>query len=284
MKTRKWILGFFVIFQIFNCNKKEVVSYLQLIFEPDKGMIYIPAGEFIMGSNYDLQNSFPAHSVYLNAYYIDENPVTNGEYLEFWLAQYKSTTYTPSSFPYYQWPERANLSPRYPIIGVTWNMAMAYAKWAGKRLPTEAEWEKAAKGSTQRKYPWGDISPDYGGKFRANFQTFNYAEDGFSTTSPVGYYNGKNLNTASGRSPYELNDMSGNVWQWVNDWYSSNYYKNSPYNNPQGPIINESDRTKVIRGGSWKNTPELLTTTYRNSKPVNFSEDDVGFRCAKSAQ
>lgn len=182
MKTRKWILGFLIIFQTFSCNKKEVISYLQQIFEPDKGMIYIPAGEFIMGSDYGLQNSSPAHTVYLDAYYIDENSVTNEEYLTFWLAQdsVRKAINTPSS---YQWPEYAYLNPRHPIVGVTWNMATSYAKWAGKRLPTEAEWEKAAKGLTQRKYPWGDISPDYGGKFRANLQTLNFAEDGFSTTS-----------------------------------------------------------------------------------------------------
>ena len=260
-----------LILLLFNCNNREVISYVQQIFDPDKGMIYIPAGEFIMGSDTGKPDQSPAHIVYLDAYYIDENPVTNEEYLKFWEAPDggNKSKFTPEDFPNDPWPERAYRKPRHPVVGVSWIMARKYAQWAGKRLPTEAEWEKAAKGNTQRKYPWGDTPPEYQGKFRANFNTIYFAKDGFSTTSPVGFYNGKNLNTASGRSPYELNDMAGNVWEWVKDWYSPEYYKKSPYKNPEGPIKDDSNGKKVIRGGSWKNTSEEIITTYRKSMPID---------------
>ena len=290
MKIKKEIFIIFLILLFFGCNNRNVNFYIQQIFEPDHGPIYIPAGEFIMGSDSGKPNESPAHIVYLDSYYIDENLVTNEEYLKFWEDPKGGNKYyyTPRSFTNNSWPQRASRKPRHPVIGISWSMASKYAEWAGKRLPTEAEWEKAAKGVTQRKYPWGDTPPDYDDKFRANFNIIdfesNFPKDGFSSTSPVGYYNGINLKTARGRSPYELNDMAGNVWEWVRDWYSPDYYKYSPYENPKGPEYDYSDGTKVIRGGSWKNSSEELVTTFRMQKPFDYRENDIGFRCAKSAQ
>ncbi len=286
MNVKRWIYSVLSVLVFFGCNERKVASYIQQIFEPDRGMLYISAGEFIMGTNEGNADESPEHTVYLDAYYIDENPITNEEYFEFWdnLNPANKKNLAPESFERDTWPERAFYRPRHPVVGVSWEMAYNYAKWANKRLPTEAEWEKAARGTSQRIYPWGDTPPEFDGKFRANFKTFDYQKDGFSNTNPVGYYNGKNLNTESGRSYYELNDMAGNVWEWVYDWYSNKYYSITPYNNPHGPPFEESNKKKVIRGGSWNNSlVEELKTINRNYISSTEKENNIGFRCVRSA-
>ncbi len=271
---------------IFRCNKKDVVSYVQEVYEPDKGMIYIPAGEFTMGSNDGNADESPDHSVFLDAYYIDENPVTNAQYAEFLnsINRYNSSVHTPKDFGEETWEFRLQVIPRHPVVGISYESAFSYAFWAGKELPTEAQWEKAAKGETMKKYPWGDIPPYNNGKYRANYQTLYFGEDGFHKTSPVGFYNGKNLYTESGRSPYELNDMAGNVWEWVQDWYSPTYYRQSQYANPTGPEELYSEKTRVIRGGSWKKKYNEVYTTTRNSIQVRVKEEDLGFRCVRNVE
>lgn len=265
-----------------HCNKKEVVSYIQEVYDPDRGMIFIPAGTFTMGRNDGEFDERPDHTVYLDAYYIDENPVTNAEYNEFltYVDRFGNPRiHIPKDFPEDTWELRLQYKPRHPVVGISYESAVTYSYWAGKRLPTEAQWEKAARGDTWRKYPWGNELPYHDGRYKANYQTLFYAEDGFHKTSPVGFYNGKNLNTASGRSPYELNDMAGNVWEWIQDWYSPVYYRNSPSENPQGPSEAISERTKVIRGGSWNNRYDEVYTTTRNSIVPQTREENIGFRC-----
>ncbi len=286
MIIKKVICIISLIFLLPCCNEKKVTAYVQLIFEPDRGMIYIPAGEFVMGSKNGSSNEDPEHTVYVGAFYIDENPITNSEYFIFWnqLNESDKDSQAPESFENIEWPDRTFFIPRHPVVGISWTMANNYARWAGKRLPTEAEWEKAAKGLSNRQYPWGNTPPEFEGKFRANFNTITFQKDGFSDTNPVGYYNGKNLNTKNGRSYYELNDMAGNVWEWVYDWYSENYYNISPYDNPVGPDFENSNKEKVIRGGSWKDEAEKLKTTYRKSKPFKNEENDLGFRCVLPAE
>ena len=224
-------------------------------------MALIPAGYFTMGSNAGSGVERPPHRVWLDAYYIDKNEVTNHQYQEF----VKATGHARPAF----WEEDRFKAPSQPIVGVSWDDAVAYCGWAGKRLPAEAEWEKAARGGVEgRRFPWGDEGPT--GK-----ATFGQDENTGRPT-PVGQYppNG-----------YGLYDMAGNVWEWCADWYDQNYYRISPERNPKGP---DRGQDRVIRGGSWigSGMPEMhddvLRCAFRRRHPQDNGNDDFGFRCAKS--
>jgi sulfatase modifying factor 1 len=189
-------------------------------------MVLIPAGDFQMGSN-DSDDEKPVHTVYLDAFYIDIYEVTNAQYKKFMDAtKYKEPNY---------WNDSKFNAPNHPVVGVRWNDAVAYTKWAGKRLPTEAEWEKAARGGlVGKKYPWGDnLTHD-----DANYSGTG-GKDKWVNTSPVGSF---------APNGYGLYDMAGNVWEWCADWYDSKYYASSPKSNPKGP---SSGERAVLRGGSW---------------------------------
>ncbi|MFB0535442.1 MAG: formylglycine-generating enzyme family protein [Anaerolineae bacterium] len=213
----------------------------------------------------------PQHTVYLDAYYIDQSEVTNAQYRQCVQAR---ACGRPSDSTYYG----NDYYDQYPVVFVTWYDANDYCRWVGKRLPTEAEWERAARGTDGRIFPWGS-SLTKGN--RANFCDANCAKrcrcvgvnDGHDVISPAGSY-------PAGASPYGALDMAGNVWEWVSDWHSFDYYGWSPTRNPQGP---NSGEKRVIRGGSCYEFRANLRTAVRNALAPHLGYHDVGFRCVRRA-
>jgi len=246
-------------------------------------MIQVPAGEFLMGGQETdpkaADDEKPAHTVYLDTFWIDRTEVTNAQYVQFLnaLGEYRGACEghdcletmleDKDSHIFYQEGGYVVESgfEGHPAIEVTWYGAQAYCEWAGARLPTEAEWEKAARGVDGRLYPWGNDAPDCG--------EAQYA-DCSGMTVPVG-------SKLAGASPYGVLDMAGNVWEWVADWYEPAYYGSSPARNPQGP---DSGERKTFRGGSWGYLPTFIRATDRARNRPSYAGFNVGFRCAASVR
>ncbi len=241
-----------------------------------KRMIPIPAGWFVMGtSEADIlemeikfgwkrgwfESETPQHPVYLDAYYIGETPVTNAEYKRFLDAHLGH--HVP-----YDWDKTWRTFPSgkadHPVVDVSWDDANAYARWVGGRLPTEAQWEKAARGTDARRYPWGNQEPD------TSHCNFDMKVD---DTTPVGKYSPR------GDSPYGVMDMAGNVWEWCADWYEGDYYRHSPAHNPMGP---SSTLARVVRGGAWNNPDRALRCAFRSIGFPLHLYGNRGFRVALS--
>lgn len=222
-------------------------------------MVRIPAGTFIMGSDTGQLNQAPAHSVRLSAYWIDQYEVTVSQYTACVAAGACTPpwAFNSESHPDYYEGEAFQ---QYPIQAITWRQAAAYCAWVGGRLPTEAEWEKAARGTDQRMYPWGDDAPDC---TKANFDRCQI------DPAQVGSY-------SAGVSPYGLYDMAGNVWEWTADYYDSEAYAANAERNPQGPA---SGTHRVIRGGSWSTADITQQTTYRYPSDPSSAWNSVGIRC-----
>ena len=233
-------------------------------------MVLVPAGDFTMGTNEGAAHEKPEHKVFLDAYYMDAYEVTVEQYARFLE---KTGMNPPPMWTTMDQPPHQNR----PVVNVDWSDANNYCKWAGKRLPTEAEWEKAARGTDGRAYPWGNDPPD---PLRANYGKDKQEWNNHNALMPVGQLQG-------GKSPYGIYDLAGNVWEWVSDWYDPNYYATSPSRNPQGP---ESGKYKVLRGGSWDFTLENLRSSRRDLNMPSSTDYDSpayqnfnsGFRCAKN--
>lgn len=256
-------------------------------------MVEIPLGKFKRGSNFNenknhyamckkwdktcrlwwFDDEYSESLVYLDSYWIDLFEVTNEKYLEFVLGAGHRPALDDSCkteecrngniWKDATFPERVS---RQPVTQVSWYDAEAYCRWRGKRLPAEAEWEKAARGPRGNMYPWGSASPEgratYKRKWRGGF-----------TMTDVGSY-------AKGASIYGVHDLAGNVWEWVDDWYSQNYYTHGRKKNPRGPAKGEF---KVVRGGSWVNYADSLRSAFRRWSRPEVRFNDTGFRCAKDA-
>ena len=234
-------------------------------------LLYVPAGEFTMGSDSGAIDQGPAHKVTLDAFWIDQTEVTNAMYSRCRFDGVCAYPIKGGSYNEEFYHDRGEYS-NYPVIYVDWNMAKVYCEWAGRRLPTEAEWEKAARGTDERIYPWGNDVPNTS-LVNYNYLGLSFWWKKYDTFSVNNYSNSA--------SPYGAKNMAGNVWEWVNDWYDNTYYDSSPISNPSGP---DSGQYRVLRGGSWssRNNNEIRTSK-RLSKAPDLSANDIGFRCATSA-
>ena len=235
-------------------------------------MIYVPAGDFLMGSQEGVGNDdeHPQHAVYLDAYWIDKTEVTNAMYKKCVDSEKCSVPNIPRSNP--TGPD-GNYSNTYyenfPVINVDWYQAQAYCEWVGKNLPTEAQWEKAARGMDGGVYPWGDDLPN-----SDLVKMGRYASTWVLTK--VGSY-------PKGASPYGLLDMTGNAVEWIADWYSADYYSIGSNENPKGPT---SGKYKVQRGGTWLANGYVYVYRVADrsvSDPRGVADAGFGFRCALSA-
>ncbi len=250
--------------------------------DPARDMVEIPAGTFTMGAVIDNPNEWgdtdeePVHEVYLDTYLMDRYEATAEEFSEFLndnLHYAPAFLETGTAVTIERVDGRYRPRPgleRYPANRISWYGADTYCRWKGKRLPTEAEWEKAARGTDQRIFPWGEQHPDNTlATYRRPFH-----EMGFSAMEPVD-------SMPQGASPYGLHHMAGNVWEWVNDWYEDVYYEYSPAKNPQGP---DQGTHKVMRGGNWYYKAYYMRTTYRFNDPPETFKVWQGVRCARSPE
>ena len=261
------------------------------------GMVLIPAGTFEMGSDIGGLDEQPIHTVFLDAFYMDIYEVTNKQYQAFVLANPRwqksnidATLHDGEYLRHWNGNDYPEGTADHPVTFVSWYSAVAYAQWLGKRLPTEAEWEKAARGGlVGALYPWGNMAPD---GTQCNFadasvaDLFNWADtlvdDGYQYTAPVGSYlpNG-----------YGLYDMAGNVYEWCLDEYDEEFYARSPRDNPLAggnriPVIDTlTNRASPYpqRGGSWDDATENLRAADRTGAPPVNASGSAGFRCVQEA-
>ena len=255
-------------------------------------MIHVPAGDFAMGTDQGDRQEGPSHVVHLDAYWIDRFETTNRAFQRFvqdtgleTLAERegRSVIYRDGGYHTIEgaswWRPSgpgSDLSGRldHPVVQIAWDEADAYCRWAGKRLPTEAEWERAARGTDRRTYPWG-AAGSHTPLARANAGARNCchesAHDGYLNTAPVGSF-------PQGASPVGAHDMAGNVWEWTGDHFDPNFYSVSSRRNPTGAASGDE---RVLRGGSWISYSFMLRTTYRGHHTPDTRHNYSGFRCAR---
>lgn len=249
-------------------------SSIKVSGEDGMTQLYVPAGEFMMGSDDGDEDEKPMHSVYLDAFWIDRTEVSNQQYMECVAdaaCTIPSSSYSTYGMDYYD----ISAFKDYPVTFVSLPQAKEYCEWAGRRLPSEAEWEKAARGTDNRKFPWGNefnsAYLNFGDKNGVEKKNLSW-DDGYAATAPVGSY-------PMGASPYGALDMAGNVWEYVADRYDEEYYRISPQSNPAGPSAGDL----LLRGGSFGDDFNFITTTYRHDVSGFKGDYAAGFRCAQSA-
>ncbi len=245
----------------FNIGKKSAVQPVDSKKSTSDGMIQllVPAGEFLMGKEGEPDEDSPIHTVYLDSFWIDQTEISNVMYETCVNAGGCSLPVTSANHFYGNWIYRD-----YPVVYVNWFQANEYCAWAGRRLPTEAEFEKAARGTGKNKYPWGNEAP--------NPRLANYA--GSLIGEPVSVYR-----YPLGASPYGALNMVGNVREWIADWYSITYYQETSLNNPTGP---ETGIERSMRSGAYDaDANEIFTTTRYKHEPQSAGASR-GFRCAES--
>lgn len=225
-------------------------------------MVEIPAGPFIRGTDSGGFDEQPQRTIMLDTFSIDRYEVTNHQYQQFVLATGHRKAGPPSRYAKSIGKMRG---PNQPVVYVSWDDAMEYCRWKGKRLPTEAEWEKAMRGADGRLWPWGSQE-------RLNAANWARVQDGFDVTAPVGAFR-------DDRSPYGVMDGAGNVMEWVGDWYSELYYKDAAEKDPPSP---EYGTFRVLRGGSYTTTGGDFRVTSRSKMVPDFRDETIGFRCAIS--
>ena len=264
---------------------------------PSGEMVFIRGGTFRMGTDDGMPHEGPAHEVTVKSFWIDRHEVTVAEFARFveatryvteaerfgWSGVFDARTgdWTRVDGANWRQPEGigSQAQPREPVTQVSWNDAQEYARWAGKRLPTEAEWEYAARGGLAgRRYAWGDDLRPHGRPvanwWQGHFPDRDTGEDGFTGRAPVGSFAPNN---------FGLHDVAGNVWEWCADWFDESYYRRSPGRDPRGP---EGGAERVLRGGSWM-CSENFCTNYRVAGRGHATPDtglnNLGFRCARDA-
>jgi len=258
-------------------------------------MITIPAGTFTMGSMEGELAESPPHQVTVSSFKIDRNEVTHRQFAYFvksrsyvtdversgkgwhWSREMRWHQLKGANWRHPFGPKTSNTHmDTHPVVQVSWNDARAYCVWAGKRLPTEAEWEFTARGKTSRIYAWGDSPPHADHHSHASYGSDTCCQassiDGYLYTAPVGSF-------PTGHTDLGVEDLTGNVWEWVEDAYDAAYYKKSQRRNP---INTTFTGQRVIRGGGWGNNPWGLRSTLRHANPPDYGLSMVGFRCAKS--
>ncbi len=238
--------------------------------------IFIPAGEFLMGCDPAHNDGFechsdelPLHEVFLSDYYIDKYEVNNAQYalcVDAGVCADPYFTYSETRDLYFGNPQYDD----YPAVNISWSEANTYCQWVGGDLPTEAQWSKAARGTSLQTYPWGDESPTC---------AYANAQEG-ATSAPCVGDTIKVGSRPDGASPYGVLDMAGNVWEWVRDWYSRDYYWNSPYEDPTGP---ETGTYKIVKGGSWDYSWSRLRIAYNSDHEPESHKNSFGFRCVTPA-
>jgi formylglycine-generating enzyme required for sulfatase activity len=253
-------------------------------------MVFVPAGEFAMGSEELGDDERPVHRVYLDEFWIDRYEVTNGQFARFvastgyqteaekrgWGWVWKGSEWEEIEGANWRHPRGPGSSIEgkvdHPVILTSWSDADAYCRWAGKRLPSEAQWEKAARGPFD---PQQSGDPEHGQRYawgnEFDSAKANTKESEQGDTTPVGNF------SPQGDSPYGASDMTGNVWEWVADWYDSDYYSQSPSANPSGPV---TGIYKILRGGSWLFDEVYARTPFRYNIRPDYTYDFAGFRCS----
>ncbi len=244
--------------QLAAAQQEEMGKLAQRNIHPPESMVLVPAGEFLMGAEDGLPDARPMHRTYLSSYWIDKYEVTNAQYRRCVLGGACAPPKDRQAF------DDSQLG-QHPVTNVTWAQARTFCHWIGRRLPTEAEWEKAARGTDGRRYPWGNSEEVVKGRLidRA-------LRPGANEIGPVGSSPGP-------ASPYGVFDLVGNVWEWVKDWYAEDFYLSAPAHDPQGPLRGSF---RVLRGGDWSQGLLELRASYRGWDEMTYWGPTLGFRCA----